>query len=241
MDVLVIEDDPQIARALRQGLEAEGYTVQHTADGLTGLQYALRHPYQVIVLDVMLPGVHGYRICAELRRAKVLTPILMLTAKNGEHDETEGLDTGADDYLTKPFSYPVLLARLRALIRRGAHARRAGDRLLRTGTLWVDPGSYRCGRGTEEIALTAREFAVLAVLARGHGQVVPKQDILDEAWEGAYDGSTAIVEVYVSALRRKIDAPFQRRSIQTVHGVGYRLVDDAPPAPAGGPGPCRDA
>ncbi|WP_344020651.1 response regulator transcription factor [Streptomyces luteireticuli] len=225
MDILVIEDDRQIGSALRQGLRGEGYTVEHVTDGLTGLQLALQHPYKAIILDVMLPGVHGYRVCAELRRSGVSTPVLMLTAKDGEYDEAEGLDTGADDYLTKPFSYVVLLARLRALIRRGGEGGSAGGP-LRAGDLWLDPATHRCGRGEQEIALTARELMVLACLARGRGQVVAKQDVLDEVWDPAYQGGTSIVEVYISTLRRKIDAPFGRRSIETVHGAGYRLVDD---------------
>ncbi|WP_411128196.1 response regulator transcription factor [Streptomyces sp. x-19] len=227
MDILVIEDDPQIGSALREGLRGEGYSVELVIDGLTGLQLAQQHPYQVIILDVMLPGVHGYRVCAELRKNGVTTPILMLTAKDGEYDEAEGLDTGADDYLTKPFSYVVLLARLRALIRRRGEGG-GTDALLRTGDLWLDTSTHRCGRGEQEIALTARELTVLACLARGRGQVVTKQDVLDEVWDHAYDGGTSIVEVYISNLRRKIDAPFGRRSIETVHGAGYRLVDDGP-------------
>ncbi|MFI6689519.1 response regulator transcription factor [Streptomyces sp. NPDC050485] len=227
MDILVIEDDLQIGNALREGLRSEGYTVEHVTDGLTGLQLAQQHPYQAIILDVMLPGVHGYRVCAELRKSRVTTPILMLTAKDGEYDEAEGLDTGADDYLTKPFSYVVLLARLRALIRRSGEAE-TGRGLMRAGDLWLDTTTFRCGRGEQEIALTARELMVLACLARGRGQVVAKQDILHEVWDHAYAGGTAIIEVYISHLRRKIDAPFGRHSIETVHGAGYRLVDDGP-------------
>ncbi|MGW5115259.1 response regulator transcription factor [Streptomyces noursei] len=225
MDILVVEDDPQVSAALRRGLEAEGYTVEHAADGLTGLQLAQRRHYQAIILDVMLPSVHGYRVCAELRAAGVDTPVLMLTAKDGEHDEAEGLDTGADDYLTKPFSYVVLCARLRALIRRGAGS---GGGLLRCGDLWLDPASRRSGRGKTEVALTTREFAVLRCLIQSPSTVVAKTEILDEVWDMAYDGGTAIVEVYVSTLRRKIDAPFGRHSIETVRGAGYRLVDDGP-------------
>ncbi|WP_345942234.1 response regulator transcription factor [Streptomyces sp. SID2888] len=232
--VLVIEDDPQIGPALRQGLEAEGYLVELVTDGLTGLQRGLSGDHRAIILDIMLPGVHGYRVCAELRRAGISTPVLMLTAKDGEYDEAEGLDTGADDYLTKPFSYVVLLARLRALIRRSGTGAdiKDRDRLVRIGDLWLDTGAYRCGRGQDELALTAREFAVLAVLARARGRVVSKQDVIDEVWDRAYEGSTSIVEVYISNLRRKLDTPFRRRSIQTVHGSGYRLVDDRPPAHA---------
>ncbi|WP_372412449.1 response regulator transcription factor [Streptomyces luteireticuli] len=224
MNILVVEDDPEVGAALRRGLEAEGYTVELATDGLTGLQLAQRRPYHAIILDVLLPGVHGYRVCAELRAAGVHTPVLMLTAKDGEHDQAEGLDTGADDYLTKPFSYVVLCARLRALIRRGGTT----TGTLRCGDLWLDAVARRCGRGDTEIALTAREFAVLTCLAQAPGTVMSKTDILDEVWDMAYDGGPSIVEVYISTLRRKIDAPFGRRSIETVRGAGYRLVDNGP-------------
>ncbi|MFH8349974.1 response regulator transcription factor [Streptomyces sp. NPDC018045] len=223
MDILVVEDDPLVSAALRRGLETEGYRVEHADDGLTGLRLALRHPYQAIVLDLMLPGVDGYRLCAELRKAGVTTPVLMLTAKDGEYDQADGLDTGADDYLTKPFSYVILLARLRALIRRGATG---PDPVVRCGDLWLDTATRRCGRGDEEVALTAREFAILACLARADGDVVSKLAILDEVWDMSYEGGTAVVEVHVSALRRKIDTPFARHSIETVRGAGYRLIDD---------------
>ncbi|MFC5722327.1 response regulator transcription factor [Streptomyces gamaensis] len=222
MDILVIEDDPHVAAALRRGLEAEGYSVEHAADGLHGLQLALRHTYMAIVLDIMLPGVHGYRICAELRRAGVHTPILMLTAKDGEYDQAEGLDTGADDYLCKPFSYVVFLARLRALIRRGG----TRDTVLRADDLWLDQSARRCGRGETEIRLTGQEFAVLHCLLRSAGQVLSKLEILDDAWDMAYDGDPGIVQVYISLLRRKVDQPFGRRSIQTVRRAGYRLTAD---------------
>ncbi|MGA5135265.1 response regulator transcription factor [Streptomyces olivoreticuli] len=222
MNILVVEDDPQVAAALRRGLEAEGYVVEQAADGLLGLQMGTRHPYQAIVLDIMLPGVHGYRVCAELRKAGVETPILMLTAKDGEYDEAEGLDTGADDYLRKPFSYVVFLARLRALIRRGG----TRDGVLRAGDLWLNPVARRCGRDEMEIRLTSQEFAVLHCLIRSAGQVLSKAEILDDAWDMAFDGDPAIVEVYISTLRRKIDHPFGRRGIETVRGAGYRLVAD---------------
>lgn len=225
MSILVVEDDPQVGAALRRGLEAEGYAVDHATDGLTGLQLAQRRSYQAIILDIMLPGVHGYRVCAELRAAGVHTPVLMLTAKDGEHDEAEGLDTGADDYLTKPFSYVVLCARLRALIRRGGGT---GGGTLRHGDLWLDPVTRRCGRGESEVAVTAREFAVLKCLLQTPGAVLSKTDILDEVWDVAYAGGPGIVEVYISTLRRKIDTPFGRHSIETVRGAGYRLVEDGP-------------
>ncbi|KOT93222.1 transcriptional regulator [Streptomyces sp. NRRL F-5755] len=223
MNVLVVEDDPQIAAVIRRGLEAEGYTVEHAADGPTGLRLGLKHPFRAIVLDIMLPGIHGYRVCAELRAAGVNTPVLMLTAKDGEYDEAEGLDIGADDYLRKPFSYVVLLARLRALIRRGGST---GDGVLRAGDLWLDTAGRRCGRGEQEIALTGQEFAVLRCLIRAPGQVLSKAEILDDAWDMAYNGAPSIVEVYISMLRRKIDHPFGQHSIETVRGAGYRLVAD---------------
>ncbi|MFJ8314138.1 MULTISPECIES: response regulator transcription factor [unclassified Streptomyces] len=224
MEILVVEDDQQVAAALRRGLEAEGYVVDIAADGITGLRLAERHQYQAVVLDIMLPGLNGYRVCAELRKAGVATPILMLTAKDGEYDEAEGLDTGADDYLTKPFSYVVFMARLRALIRRGGAT--APDKVLHAGDLWLDPGARRCGRGETQISLTTREFEVLLCLARSGGQVRSKTEILGEVWDMAYDSGPAIVEVYISTLRRKVDAPFGRHSIETVRGAGYRLAND---------------
>ncbi|MGK4578703.1 response regulator transcription factor [Kitasatospora sp. HPMI-4] len=223
MNILLVDDDPDVSAAVRRGLEAEGYTVDLATDGLTGLQLAKRHPYRAIVLDIMLPALNGYRVCAELRRAGVDTPVMMLTAKDGEYDEAEGLDTGADDYLTKPFSYVVFIARLRALIRR---SQGCGDPVIRLGDLWLDPLARRCGRGERTVALTSREFDVLHCLARYPGQVLSKGEILDEVWDTAYEGDGSIVEVYVSNLRRKLDAPFGRRSLQTVRGAGYRLVDD---------------
>lgn len=224
-DVLVVEDDPQLGPALRRGLTAEGYRVELVAHGGLGLERALTGDHAVIVLDLMLPGLNGYRICAALRAAGVDTPVLMLTAKDGEHDEAEGLDTGADDYLVKPFSSVVLLARLRALLRRGGRGEAAGS-VLRVDDLWLDPATRRAGRGSSEFALTPKEFAVLACLMHTPGLPVSKEAILDEVWDPAYTGGTAIVEVYVSALRKKADAPFGRHTIETVRGRGYRLRAD---------------
>ena len=223
MRVLVVEDEKRLAESLQWGLEADGYAVDLARDGLEGLRLAQEHPYRVIVLDIMLPGLNGYRVCAALRERGVRTPILMLTAKSGEHDEAEALDTGADDFLRKPFSYVVLTARLRALVRRGA----LGSATVVTfGDLVIDPGRRTCLRAGQAIALTAKEFAVLECLAAQAGQVVSKQDVLDQVWDMAYQGDPNIVEVYVSALRRKVDAPFGRRTIGTVRGAGYRLVAD---------------
>ncbi|NKE57642.1 response regulator transcription factor [Lentzea sp. PSKA42] len=222
MRVLVVEDDPRLADLLTRGLTAEGFAVDVERTGTDGLWRAREHPYDVIVLDIMLPGLNGYRVCQELRDAGVWTPILMLTAKDGEFDEAEGLDTGADDYLTKPFSYVVLVARLRALARR---SRTAQPVVLRAGDLVLDPVSRECHRGTTRIDLKAKEFSVLNFLLRHTNEVVTKSEIIDGVWDAAQDPDPNLVEVYISALRRKIDTPFDRRSITTVRGVGYRLVD----------------
>ncbi|GAA2784991.1 response regulator transcription factor [Crossiella cryophila] len=223
MRVLVVEDERRLAESLQWGLEADGYAVDLAHDGLEGLELAQLHPYQVIVLDIMLPKLNGYRVCAALRERGVRTPILMLTAKNGEYDEAEALDTGADDFLSKPFSYVVLTARLRALTRRGA-AGAAG--LLSFGDLVLDPGTRTCRRAGQPVTLTTKEFAVLECLLRHNGQVAAKSEILAQVWDLAYQGDPNIVEVYVSALRRKLDTPFGRRTIATVRGIGYRLVAD---------------
>ncbi|MFD4393492.1 response regulator transcription factor [Kitasatospora sp. NPDC058397] len=220
MRVLVVEDETRMADALRDGLEAEGYTVDVVHDGRSGLWYARTGDYRAILLDVMLPGLNGYRVCAQLRQEGVTTPILMLTAKDGEYDEIEALDTGADDYLAKPFSYPVLVARLRALVRRGGAERPPA---LTVGDLVLDPADRSCRRADTPVALTPREYAVLECLAERPGEVVAKTTILDQVWESGYEGDPNIVEVYVSALRRKIDVPFGRNSILTVRGTGYRL------------------
>ena len=223
MRLLVVEDERRLATALQRGLRAEGFEVDLAFDGRLGLTMALDGDYDAIVLDIMLPGLNGYRVCAALRESGDATPILMLTAKDGEYDEAEGLDTGADDYLTKPFSWVVLVARVRALVRRAAPS---APRELVVGDLRLLPGEHRCYRGEQEIVLTAREFAVLEQLARRAGQAVSKSDILDAVWDMAYAGDLNVVEVHVSALRRKVDAPFDRASIETVRGVGYRLVAD---------------
>ncbi|RLV04572.1 DNA-binding response regulator [Streptomyces griseocarneus] len=221
--ILVVEDDPQLGPALHRGLTAEGYRVELVRDGNTGLERALTGDHAVIVLDIMLPGLNGYRVCSALRSAGLNTPVLMLTAKDGEYDEAEGLDTGADDYLVKPFSSVVLLARLRALLRRGRDAT-AGRSVLRVGDLWADLTFQRAGRGSTEFALTPKEFAILTCLLRAPDRPVSKEAILDEVWDPAYTGGTAIVEVYISALRKKVDAPFATHSIETVRGHGYRLT-----------------
>ncbi|MFD9195102.1 response regulator transcription factor [Streptomyces phaeochromogenes] len=220
MRILVVEDDRRLAELLCRGLVGEGYAVDMAHDGPRGLELALENEYDVLVLDVMLPHLNGLRLCAQLRQEGVWTPVLMLTAKDGEYDQAEGLDTGADDYVTKPFSFVALAARLRALIRRGRPERPS---VVRIGDLEIDPAGRHCRRGGREMALTAREFAVLEYLASRKGETVSKCEVLEHVWDDRFDGDVNIVEVYISALRRKLDTPFQQRSIRTVRGAGYRL------------------
>ncbi|MEU1482367.1 response regulator transcription factor [Streptomyces sp. NPDC005752] len=216
MRLLIVEDEKRLATSLARGLTAEGFAVDVVHDGLEGLHLAGQGVHDLLVLDIMLPGMNGYRICAALRAAGHETPILMLTAKDGEYDEAEGLDTGADDYLTKPFSYVVLVARIRALLRRRGGS---ASPVLTAGTLRMDTAARRVHRGEEEVTLTAKEFAVLEQLVLRAGEVVSKADILEHVWDFAYDGDPNIVEVYISTLRRKLGAA----SIRTVRGAGYRL------------------
>ncbi|MEU5401922.1 response regulator transcription factor [Streptomyces sp. NPDC005963] len=218
MRLLIVEDEKRLALSLARGLTAEGYAVDVVHDGLEGLHRASEGAYDLVILDIMLPGMNGYRVCASLRAAGDEVPILMLTAKDGEYDEAEGLDTGADDYLTKPFSYVVLVARVKALLRR--RGRSGGSPRLTVGDLRVETAARRVFRGDEEVTLTAKEFAVLEQLAVRAGDVVSKAEILEHVWDFAYDGDPNIIEVYISALRRKLGAP----RIQTVRGAGYRLV-----------------
>ena len=216
-----MEDDTKIAAAVARGLEAEGFRVDIATDGDDGLWRATEGAYDVIVLDIMVPKRNGYQICAELRACGNWTPILMLTAKDGEFDEAEGLDTGADDYLTKPFSFVVLVSRIRALLRRASGGAPSATRV---GGLEVDPVTRRVLVEGTEVELTAREFDVLVFLVRRAGQVLSKADILAGVWDLDFAGDPNIVEVYIGRLRRKIDERFDRRSIETVRGAGYRLV-----------------
>ncbi|MEM8902562.1 MAG: response regulator transcription factor [Actinomycetota bacterium] len=230
MRILVVEDETTVATAVERGLRAEGFEVDVADNGDDGLWMAREGTYDAIVLDIMLPRRNGYLVCRELRAADDWTPVLMLTAKDGELDEAEGLDTGADDYLTKPFSFVVLVARIKALLRRsrasgGAAGGGAGGELV-AGDLRLDPVAHRCTRGDAEIALTAREVAVLGFLMRRVGSIVSKQEILDNVWDPAFEGDPNIVEVYVRRLRKKIDEPFGARTITTVRGVGYRIDGD---------------
>ncbi len=219
MKLLLIEDDKRIAAAVKRGLEAEGFTLAVAYDGIDGLWMATEGSYDGLIIDIMLPGKNGYQICDELRRAGDWTPILMLTAKDGDLDEAEALDTGADDYLTKPFSFPVLVARLRALLRRAGHE----PAPVTAGDLRIEPGRRRVWRGDHEIDLTARQFDVLEFLMRRAGQVMSKREILAGVWDLDFDGDPNIVEVYIGRLRKRIDEPFDRAAIETVRGAGYRL------------------
>jgi len=223
--VLVVDDDKRLASALKRGLEGEGFAVDVALDGDEGLWMAREHAYDALVLDVMLPGTGGLAVCAQLREAGEWAPILMLTARGAPSDEARALDTGADDFLAKPFSYVVLVARLRALLRRGRVERPSA---LRAGDLVLDPATHRVARGTTEVELTPRQFSLLEFLLRRSGDVLSKQEILAHVWDFAFDGDPNIVEVYVGQLRRRVDLPFGRASLQTVRGVGYRLD------PAGG-------
>ena len=216
MKVLVVEDEVRLSAALKRGLEAEGFAVDVASNGSDGLWMATEQPYDVIVLDIMLPGINGLKVCQTLREKQIWTPVLMLTAKDGEMDEAEALEIGADDFLSKPFSYLVLVARLRALVRRGAGPRPVA---LTAGVVTLNPLTRVCTVRGDEVELTGREFAVLEYLMRRAGEVVPKTDILTNVWDFAYEGGDNVVEVHVSALRRKLDP----NAIETIRGGGYRM------------------
>jgi two-component system OmpR family response regulator len=223
MRVLVVDDEVRLADGVRRGLEAEGWAVDVANDGVDGLWHAREFRYDAIVLDLMMPGLSGWAVCAQLRADGDWSPVLMLTAKDGEWDQVEALDAGADDYVTKPFSHPVLVARLRALVRRGARER---PTVLTLGDLVVDPAARTVARGETPVELTSREFAVLEYLARHPGQVRSKRDVIENVWDVDFEGDPNIVEVYVGHLRRKLDRPFGRAAIETVRGAGYRLAAD---------------
>ncbi len=221
MKILVVEDEEQLSTALRLGLREEGFAVVCVTTGTAGLEEATQRTYDAIVLDIMLPGLSGYEIVRQLRAQDIWTPVLMLTAKDGEYDQIDALDLGADDYLTKPFSFKILVARLRALVRRGAPER---PTVLSAGTLTLDPARHVVLRSDTEINLTPKEFSVLEYLLRHKGNVVTKSDILAGVWDAHYRGPDNLVEVYVGYIRRKIDGPFGTSTIETLRGVGYRLL-----------------
>ncbi len=229
MWILVVEDEPLIADAIRLGLEAEGFAVDLVDRGDVGLERAQTNDYDAIVLDIMLPGLNGYRVCQTLRAEGSTTPILMLTAKDGAFDEAEGLELGADDYVTKPFNWVVLLARLRAIIRRGSSAAGPGTPAeLQADDLVLNPATHTVQRGEVPIELTPREFSLLQYLLHKKGEVVSKYELLEHVWGEPDADDPNVIQVYVGYLRRKVDEPFGTRSIRTVRGVGYRLVESGP-------------
>ena len=221
MRVLLVEDEARLSTTLARGLKAEGFVVVAVGTGVDGLREAVDNSFDVVVLDIMLPGRSGYEVLRRMRAQNVWTPVLMLTAKDGEYDETDAFDLGADDYLTKPFSFRVLVARLRALVRRGMPERPAA---LTAGSLLLDPARHTVQRGSTPIMLTPREFGVLEFLMRNKDMVVTKAEILRNVWDAHYRGPDNVVEVYVGYLRRKIDIPFGTNTIETIRGVGYRLL-----------------
>jgi two-component system OmpR family response regulator len=226
MRILFIEDEDRLREALCRGLAAEHHDVVAAGTGDEGLRLAEQQSFDVIVCDILLPNLNGFQICRRLREQAIWTPILMLTAKDGEWDQAEALDAGADDYLTKPFSYVVLLAHLRALVRRGAKTATSDAEVRRAGDLILVCRSHRCARGDVEIDLSPREFAMLGALLAVPGEAISKDDLLHTVWGPDFDGDANIVEVYIGYLRKKIDAPFGRHSIETVRGFGYRLATD---------------
>jgi two-component system, OmpR family, response regulator len=221
--VLVVEDEVKMAGLLRRGLEEEGYAVDVAPNGSEALWLGTENPYDAIVLDVMLPDEDGFEVCRRLRAAGRWAPVLMLTARDGVPDRVAGLDAGADDYLTKPFSFSELLARLRALIRRGGGERPA---VLRSGDLTLDPATRRVARGDRPLELTQKEYALLELFLRHPGEVLTRTSIIEHVWDFAYDGDSNVVDVYVRYLREKIDRPFGRDSIETIRGTGYRLREE---------------
>lgn len=223
MRVLIVEDETKLAALLKRGLEREGMAVDAVGDGEQGVIRAEATDYDAIVLDLMLPGIDGFEVCRRLREAGVGSPVLMLTARDSVRDRVAGLDAGADDYLTKPFSYAELLARLRALFRRG-RGQRSPE--LRAGDLRLDPVSRRVWRGDAEVALSPKEFAVLEVFMRRPGEVLSRFELLEHAWDYEYENRSNVVDAYVRLLRAKIDRPFGAAAIETVRGAGYRLRED---------------
>jgi two-component system OmpR family response regulator len=221
--ILVVEDDPKLGGLLRRGLSGNGNAADLASRGEDALWMAKAHDYDAIVLDVMLPGLDGFQTCARLRADGVWTPVLMLTARDGVEDRIVGLDSGADDYLTKPFSIAELRARLRAVVRRGALER---PTILEVGDLRLDPATQQAWRGGVEVALANKEFALLELFMRRPGQLVSRYQLLEHAWDMAYENRSNVVAVHIGRLREKIDRPFERRSIETVRGAGYRLRKD---------------
>jgi two-component system, OmpR family, response regulator len=224
MRALVVEDESKMAALLRRGLQEEGYAVDVASTGEDGAWLGNENDYDVILLDAMLPDIDGFEVCRRLRAAGRWSPVLMLTARDGVQDRVAGLDAGADDYLTKPFSFDELFARIRALLRRGPSER---PTVLEVGDLVLDPAKRRVTRGTAAIDLTPKEFAMLELFLRHPGEALTRTRILEHVWDFAYEGDSNVVDVYVRYLRKKLDRPFGRRSIETVRGVGYRLREES--------------
>jgi two-component system OmpR family response regulator len=224
MRALVVEDESKMAALVRRGLQEEGYAVDVALTGEDGIWLGTENEYDVILLDAMLPDIDGFEVCRRLRAAGRWSPALMLTARDGVQDRVAGLDAGADDYLTKPFSFDELLARIRALLRRGPSER---PTILVAGDLMLDPAKRRVTRGGTEVELTPREFAMLELFLRHPEEALTRTRILEHVWDFAYEGDSNVVDVYVRYLREKVDRPFGRRSIETVRGVGYRLREGA--------------
>jgi two-component system OmpR family response regulator len=224
MKVLLVDDEPRLASTLAAGLRAEGFVVVTASDGDDGLWHAVEDDFDVIVLDIMLPGLSGYEVLRRMREKEVWAPVMMLTAKDGDYDQADAFDLGADDYLTKPFSFIVLVARLRALMRRCAPQRPS---VLTAGSLKLDPSRRVVERAGTPIALTPREYGLLEFLMRNKDTVVTKTEILENVWDAHYNGPDNVVEVYIGYVRRKIDIPFGTNTIETVRGVGYRLESGA--------------
>jgi len=223
MRVLIVEDEPDLASMLSRALTEEGHVVDTAGSGEEALWLASATPYDAVVLDVVLPGMDGFATCRELRRRKVWTPVLMLTARDAVDDRVEGLDAGADDYLVKPFSFAELFARVRALTRRTPRER---PTVLSVGDLTLDPAAHRAWRGEVELDLSAKEFALLEVFMRQPGRTLSRQTLLAGAWDMSFENRSNVVDVYIRYLRAKIDRPFGRRSLETVRGAGYRLRGD---------------
>jgi two-component system OmpR family response regulator len=221
--VLVAEDETRMASLLKRGLEEEGYAVDVSGDGVEAVWMATENEYDVIVLDVMLPGIDGFEVCRRLRAEERWAPVLMLTARDQVEDRIRGLDAGSDDYLTKPFSFAELVARLRALLRRGSHER---PTVLAVGDLRLDPSRRRAWRDKTELDLTAKEFALLEFFMRHPGEVLSRTRLLEHVWDFAFDGTSNVIDQYVAYLRRKVDRPFGREDLETVRGAGYRLRDN---------------
>jgi two-component system OmpR family response regulator len=227
MRLLVVEDSPKMASLLRRGLTEEGYAVDVVANGVDGVWLATEESFDAILLDVVLPDIDGFEVCRRLRRAGRWAPLLMLTARDDVSDRVRGLDAGADDYLTKPFAFEELFARVRSLVRRGPHERLP---LLVIGDLVLDPAEHSVRRGNQPVSLTPREFALLHYFMQHPGDALTRARLLEHVWDFAFDGDPNIVDVYVGYLREKIDRPFGRASLETVRGVGYRLRNEAPDA-----------